>query len=361
MRACPGPQDGGIGRDRVGPPRQSATVRPADHPATLRLLVSQHGLVTRAQLLALGWRADVVDGAVRNGQLSVVHRGVYRVPGSAQPPEQALLAAVLRAGDGARLTGEAVLHHLGIDEVGIAGRARSIVLVPPPRRLVTDPVPWRRDRAPDHDHRALGPIPATTAARAFVEVADRWRRRRQLTIVDQLRWRGHATEGEIVACAHRLGSRHPGARATLQLVASGHLEQESHGERDLAAALAQLGLSGLVRWQVWVSPLFRVDALIASHRVVLEYDGSNHHTHRRDRRRDASRDRELAALGYRVIHVTKTHLGDLDTLRDRLEEDLGSIPGVGVDGTAGGGGSLRRTPHPVTAPAIRGQDATARS
>ncbi len=49
------------------------------------LAATQRGLVTRAQLVALGISLDAIDHAVRRGRLQMVYRGVY-VPISALPP-----------------------------------------------------------------------------------------------------------------------------------------------------------------------------------------------------------------------------------------------------------------------------------
>ncbi len=61
----------------------------------------QAGLVTRHQALTAGMTHGVVDGRVRAERWQRVARDVYRVPGSAPTWRQALLAAVLTAGQGA--------------------------------------------------------------------------------------------------------------------------------------------------------------------------------------------------------------------------------------------------------------------
>lgn len=290
-------------------------------PATTTLLVQQLGIISRRQLLALGWTAPVIDGAVRHQRLEVLHRGVYRMPGCGRPPHQDAMAAVLRAGRGARATGAPVLQQLR--NPAVARGAPALTLLPAPRRLPSNPVRWRRDLGPDDDHQLLGPVPATTPARAFVEVATVWTARRRLTIIDHLRWDGLATTGSIGDCAERLGPGHGGARAVLELIAAGHLEQESHGERDLAASLARLGLAPLVRWQVQLAVDLRVDALLDIAKAVLEYDGRDHHSDARDRAADGRRDRRIHDLGLRVVRITKDDLQDDGALRAKLERELG--------------------------------------
>jgi very-short-patch-repair endonuclease len=296
-------------------------MRLTDDPATTALVIRQLGVISRRQLLAQGWPAPVVDGAVRRGRLEVLHRGVYRIPGSAQPPGQAAMAAVLRAGRGARVTGAPVLQQLR--DPAVARGAPALTLLPPPRCLRTTPVLWRPDLAPDDDSRLLGPVPATTPARAFVEVAASWSPRRRLTVADHLRWDRLATTDAIVGCAQRLGPHHDGARAVLDLIAAGHLDQESHGERDLAASLTRLGLRPLLRWQVHLAVDIRVDCLLGIAKAVLEYDGEHHHSDARDLAADARRERRIHELDHRVVRITKHDLRDDDALRAKLEQELG--------------------------------------
>jgi hypothetical protein len=81
---------------------------------TGRLASSQHGLVTRVQLLGAGVTKDQIQHRVERGLLLRVHRGVYRVGHRAPSLEAYYLAAVLAAGDEARLSGRAAAHLLGL-------------------------------------------------------------------------------------------------------------------------------------------------------------------------------------------------------------------------------------------------------
>ena len=55
--------------------------------------------------------------------------------------------------------------------------------------------------------------------------------------------------------------------------------------------------------QVWIER-YRVDFLIATKNIVVELDGHENHKSIEDRTRDASRERYLERLGYRVIRFT---------------------------------------------------------
>jgi very-short-patch-repair endonuclease len=66
-----------------------------------RVASRQHGIITRAQLLAEGMTRSHVELAIAQGRLIVVHSATYRVVGSPDTPLGRTMAAVLAAGAGA--------------------------------------------------------------------------------------------------------------------------------------------------------------------------------------------------------------------------------------------------------------------
>lgn len=101
--------------------------------AVTGLMTAQHGLITRQQALRARIPATAWDAMVHRRALERVHRGVYRASGSARPPEQRLLAAVLRGGRGARIDGvlAAALHGLE----GCDLDDRLTIVIPSDRRV----------------------------------------------------------------------------------------------------------------------------------------------------------------------------------------------------------------------------------
>jgi len=83
--------------------RGELTEDPSDR-AVAELARTQHGVVTRAQLRALGLGDDAVDWRVRKRRLHRVHRGVYVVGYPHLTRNGRFLAAVLACGDGAALS-----------------------------------------------------------------------------------------------------------------------------------------------------------------------------------------------------------------------------------------------------------------
>src|SRR4051794_21420247 len=83
---------------------------PPDGPL-VALAVRQWGVVSRAQLLALGFGAGAVQHRLRMGRLHAVHHGVYAVGHVALRVEGRRLAAVLACGPGAVLSHVSAASH----------------------------------------------------------------------------------------------------------------------------------------------------------------------------------------------------------------------------------------------------------
>ena len=284
-------------------------------PAAAGLAEEQYGVITRQQLLALACSASAIDRALRTGVLQRLHRGVFRVAGAPITAHQAALAAVLSAGPSARLSGHAALALLHVR--GIPPAPHPFILVPTSRRTSGRAFARHRDLAPNAHHATIGAIPATTPARALVEAATTWRRRRLLDVLDRLRWDSATGSRDVIAAAQVLGPRHPGARLVRSLHADGELDQDSGGERSLGDVLTDIGLIHRVRWQVWLDPSLRVDCLIDD-RLVLEYDGALAHDGVQRAARDTRRDARIVELGHQVLHVRRADLARPAKLRAEI-------------------------------------------
>jgi hypothetical protein len=81
-----------------------------DHSAFWFLVRRQHGVISREQLLELGFSAAAIRHRVERGRLVPLWRGVFSV-GRLEPTREALwMAAVLAAGPGAALSQPAQLR-----------------------------------------------------------------------------------------------------------------------------------------------------------------------------------------------------------------------------------------------------------
>lgn len=92
----------------MGPP-----TLPSMASAAWTLVRAQHGAISRAQLLEIGYTADAIRHRLESGRLYEVHRGVYAV-GRAQLSQLGWwMAAVLASGEGALLSHQSQAEHLG--------------------------------------------------------------------------------------------------------------------------------------------------------------------------------------------------------------------------------------------------------
>lgn len=266
-----------------------------------RVLESQYGVASREQLLGAGVGAAVLSGMTRHGALQVVQRGVYRVPGSHAPQEQTAMAAVLRAGPGARLAGEHALALYRIE--GSRRNGPPTVLVPPGRTVRAVDFSVRATHIPAGDRAVVASVPSLRIERAVLELARDAHTRRVLQVVDSARWLGLLRVERLFRRARAL-PRHAGARTVLRLFADAALGPESFGERDLQALLA--GLPGHFEWGVAdVVPGVRFDAYERAARLALEYDGERDHSAERDVFADRSRELRVREAGIELIRITK--------------------------------------------------------
>jgi very-short-patch-repair endonuclease len=279
---------------------------------TYRIAGRQHGLVTRAQLRTAGVPEDTVDCAVREARLVHRERGVYAVPGAPATSEQEVMAAVLRAGAGARATGERMLALSGLPGLDRAGP--FTVLVSEHRRVRGVRWPVRRtDLDGPGGHATIVGIASFSPARNSLESAVDSVPERLARLVDSLRW----TDRRHLAGLAELVRTWPHHTGAVRLRRSGLLDEraaESPPERRLARLLAHLDPEG----QAWVAPDLRVDLVLRRHGLVVEYDGRGVHSGPGGRRRDALRDRRLERLGLRVLHVVAEDLRDPAALLARV-------------------------------------------
>ena len=144
---------------------------PSDHTPggdreIARIAAEQHGIVTRAQLLAAGLDANAIDHRLRIGRLHLLYRGVYAVGHRPPSPHARAMAAVLACGPGA------VLSHRSAAALWGIGRWRGPIDVTarPSTRRPTCASTAQDARRPDITHHHG--IPVTTPARTLLDLAD---------------------------------------------------------------------------------------------------------------------------------------------------------------------------------------------
>lgn len=271
------------------------------------LAARQDGVVTRAQLRALGLTQRAIAHRRASRWLVDVHRGVYAVGHERLSPAGRRLAAVWAYGDRAALS-----HRSGAATWGLRGggggdldvtvRARSATRRDGTRlHLSTRPVETTR----------RGLLPITTPARTLLDLAG---------VVSPHHVEAAVKQAEIlelfdlvalraVLAAH---PRHPGRRTLAAVL-------DAARRRGLTLTLSELEIrfralcdqAGLPQPAVNARPLgFRVDFLWPTARLVVETDGWASHRTRAAFEEDRARDQALSAAGYRVLRFTHRQLAD---------------------------------------------------
>lgn len=284
------------------------------------LAEAQLGVLARRQLLA--WSSENrTDALLRGPWFEPLAFGVHRVVGGARPASQHAVAAALRSGPGATLTGPVVLALYGVD--GFTDRDPFEVLVPAGRRVTG--VDFRVRPDPDRgrpvsrrgDVRLVGAVDALIDSAAPVHAIEP---RRLKLAHDVLRWRGVLVPGRLASRISELGRRAPGGAALSDLLDLDALEAVGDGERRLGEVLA--AFDPAPEPQVWVTPHRRVDWWFASVRFGVEYQGSVDHATVAGRIADAERDLELGREDIRLGYVTAGDLRDVTALTARIASSL---------------------------------------
>jgi hypothetical protein len=279
---------------------------PAHAPLDRRigeLAAAQHGLITRAQLGALGLGPGGVEYRLGVGRLYRVHRGVYTVGTGSLSPEGRWLAAVLACGEGAALSHASAAALWGIRESGSAsidvtvksraGRDRRNAIRIHRSTSLTDVEVTRRLR-----------IPVTTPARTLMDLAG-------ILSPASLRRAVAKAEARRVFDLRALSAvldanpRRKGTGVLERLVA-----EWRDGDELLRSDLESLVLE-LCRSEGLPRPLantfvhgYEVDFLWSSRKLIAEADGGEHHRTRSAFEADRIRDACLTAAGYRVVRFT---------------------------------------------------------
>jgi very-short-patch-repair endonuclease len=264
----------------------------------------QHGVVTRAQLLAQGFSTTKIGRWLANGRLVALHTGVYAVGHAALSQRGRWFAATVASGP------RAVLSH------GSAAALWELRGSQPQLIHVTVPGTGGHD-APRgvrlHRYRSLNPsadvtvrdgIPVTTVERTLLD----------LTLVLALRKVrrafGQADTFRILDFAEvdRLVAAHPHRRGTraLAAIAAEHRPDQPLSRSDFEDRLAELCVRhGLPapRHNLHIAGI-EVDLSWPEHRVVAEADSFAFHGTWAAGQRDRDRDARLAAAGYTTHRFT---------------------------------------------------------
>jgi hypothetical protein len=265
----------------------------------------QHGVVSLAEIEAMGLSARVAQNWAASGRLHRIHQGVYSItPRELLSRRGHYMAAVLACG------GDAVLSHRSAAELhGLRATARSRIEVTVPGRV-------RRNRAGLQVHRSttltaadvttVDGIPVTTVARTLADLADVLRERGVERALEQAASLG-VLDGRAL---HDQIDRHPRGPCLSRLTNRGPIAAptESDLEELFLSECRRAGVPEPER-QRYIDPgdggpMIRADFVWSDQRLIVETDGARNHGTRRSFESDRRRDQRLIAAGWRVIRVT---------------------------------------------------------
>jgi very-short-patch-repair endonuclease len=290
-----------------------------------RLATQQHGVVARRQLLALGFGEEAIKARLDADRLQALHREVFAVGHARVSRQGRQLAAVLAYGD------EALLSHRTAAELWGLMRPRVGAID------VTAPVGrqgihrrhgiWiHRGRLHSEDQANRAGIPVTAVARTLFDLAEvvslkqlesAWEETDRLKLL-------RLPEVEAV-CRRGYGRR--ALRPIRRLLAEARAPLTTRSPlEDRFAEFCRKHLADLPAPLTNVSILdHEVDAYWPGHRLVVEMDSWEFHSHRAAFESDRARDAKMQAAGYRVIRLTHRQL---ETEAPRITTQLRKMLGM---------------------------------
>ncbi len=274
----------------------------ARHERARHLAEFQSGVLSRQQLLSVGWTAKAIYSQITASRWQSLASGVYLTHTGVASIRAWWWAAHLMGGDRSYLAGLSALQAWGLDE---------------PRLPVHVAVPWRRHflsaqselviirhRFPAPTRSRGGLPPYALAEYAAIEASEKMASpRRVAAVVTEICQKGHTTPGKL---AHAMTSykrlRH--RKLLLELVVEVRDGANSVLEFDgVRLVLNAHGLpkgAGQVRERANGAVVYR-DRVIHEYGVIVEFDGRLGHADPSSRLRDDRRD--LLALEMRRVTV----------------------------------------------------------
>jgi very-short-patch-repair endonuclease len=282
------------------------------------LAEDQHGVVSRAQLLELGFDRGSITHRLKLGRLRQVHRGVYTIGHRLLTQDGRWMAAVLTYGPPAVLS-----HRAAAALWGMRAGTWVEVTVPNGRRGKSG-VQVHRATLPDDERTTHRGIPTTTVPRTLLDlsaVVQRHEARGALRKAEQLRLTDPLSLHDLI----ERYPRRPGLatiRALLKEASIGVKIIRSEFEERFHDFLIRAGLP-LPQTNVLIEG-YEVDCAWREQRLIVELDGHATHSPAHAFESDRVRDRRLAAAGWRVIRITWRQLHEEPEL---VEADLRRLLG----------------------------------
>lgn len=243
--------------------------------------VAQYGLTSTAQMLSLGMSREAIRWYAKIGDLLPERRGVWRLAGTPDLPEQPVMAAILAAGPDAAAAGWTAGALLGMPKAGLA----VPVCLTATRQLRMAGVEYHRPATVvlDRDLTVRRNIPTTGAARALCDNV----RFMDASLVQP--WVDHAirkrletpaTLDETCSRFERVGARKIEiVRAAIERIVPGQEKTDDDWEVEALRVIAAAGLpQPVVQLKITIrGRQFTIDLAWPSRRLGVELKGFNPH------------------------------------------------------------------------------------
>jgi very-short-patch-repair endonuclease len=285
-----------------------------------KLARAQHGVVSREQLLHLGFTDDAIKHRLEVGRLHRLHRGIYAVGRPALDRYGTWMAAVLYCGPRAALS-----HSSAGAMWGVAAELALVeVSAPVSARSRRDIVVHRRSGFEVTRRRG---IPVTTPVCTLVDLATRLSADGLEAAVNEADKLGLMDPEALRAALRGLGPRPGTAKLARLLDRRTFRLTDSALERRFLRLVARAGLPPPLTGQ-WMSG-FRVDFHWPALGLIVETDGLRYHRTPAQQAHDRRRDQAHAAAGLAVLRFTHAQVTFepehvVDTLR-AVTRRLGGI------------------------------------
>jgi very-short-patch-repair endonuclease len=280
--------------------RIKAAEQPPDDPRLAEMAARQHGVVARAQLLALGFSSQAIKTLHARERLHRLHPSVYAVGHERLTAKGRWMAAVLACGPNAMLSHReaAALHDLrqiGSGPINVTSvRRHALAGVRSHRARTLDPA----------DGTTVDAIPVTSLARTYLDLAELLSHTRLIDALEAGQRQDKLDIAAINATIDRNPGRHgiPALREAIAELADTPPLLQSDLERAFRALVRAHGLP-MPQFNVYVEGEL-ADVVFPDHRLVVEVDGWLYHRGRRAFNDDRRRDRKRVRAGWRVIRFS---------------------------------------------------------
>jgi very-short-patch-repair endonuclease len=274
--------------------------RHARSRAAWELARAQHWVLTRSDLLGLGFGDKAVKHRVATGRLHPVARGIYAVGRREMSPDGRWMAAVLACGDGAVLSHRSATALWGI---GYEERGRIDVTVPRSGGFKRPGIKIRR--RPNLQERSVTRwrgIPVTDPVQTLIDVA---------TEISEMRLERCVNQADVLDLVdpetlRRELDGHGGELGVKKLATLLDRHTFRLSDSDLEVLFRALVLAAglpLPLTKHWLLG-FETDFFFPDLDLIVETDGLRYHRTPSQQARAAKRDQQHVAAGYKVLRFT---------------------------------------------------------